>query len=137
MSAEREIKKRIKAKEEEVRQLENQLLEANAHLKAWTESLKLLERASTVNDGSTLQPGSMVYKSHGVLQQAGRALHIKDIIERIGLEQTKKNRVSLSSSLAGYVRRESIFSRPAPNTFGLVEFSNIEEERELPEGFGQ
>lgn len=139
MRAEREIKKKIKVKEDEVLALEIKLLEAKAHLSAWKETIKLLERVSNVSKGSTLQSGSMVYKAHKVLQEAGKALHIKNIVEKIGLEQTKKNRVSLSSSLAGYVRNESIFNRPAPNTFGLLEFkdNDTEQEDKLPDGFGQ
>lgn len=51
-----------------------------------------------------------------------------------------KAEISLASSLAAYVRKGEIFTRPAPNTFGLVELGHktiIEEEAGPPAGFGQ
>ena len=47
--------------------------------------------------------------------------------------------MSLASSLAAYVRRGEIFSRPAPNTFGLLELGHLggEEAEEPPSGFGK
>ena len=137
MRAEREIQKKINAKILEVKELEEKLSNARSAIDAFKEAMKLVSKAQSVNGGGTLQPGSMVFKAHRILQTAGKPLHIKDLSERIWKEPTKTNRVSLSSSLAGYVRNESIFTRPRPNTFGLLDFEPIEETEELPEGFGQ
>ena len=141
MRVEREIQKKIDGKLVEIKELGQKLSEAQAAIEAYKEALKLVSRAANVDGGGTLQPGSMVFKAHKLLKQEGRALHVKEIIAKMGEEPTKKYRVSLASSLAGYVRNESIFDRPLPNTFGLIEFgdtvkSTLEKE-ELPEGFGQ
>jgi hypothetical protein len=48
----------------------------------------------------------------------------------------KNSKTSLSGSLASYVREHKIFTRPAPNTFGLVEFAEVAI-KEPPEGFGE
>jgi hypothetical protein len=44
------------------------------------------------------------------------------------------NRSALSGSIAAYVRKGEIFTRPAPNTFGLLELGNSVE---LPLNFGE
>ena len=55
-------------------------------------------------------------------------MHIQDILRGIGKEVTPENRASLGGSLAAYVRRGEIFSRPAPNTFALLSATASEEE---------
>jgi hypothetical protein len=69
------------------------------------------------------------------LRKAGKPLHITDILKGIGKTTSKKDRVSLSGSLGWYVRRNEIFTRPAPNTFGLKEMEDISKE-EPPDDFG-
>jgi hypothetical protein len=64
-------------------------------------------------------------------------MHVTDLLKEMGKDATKSNRTSLSGSLGFYVRQEEIFTRPAPNTFGLREFGDNEADEELPEGFGQ
>jgi hypothetical protein len=53
-------------------------------------------------------------------------MQINEILRAIGRTADKKNRLSLSGSLAHYVRAEEIFTRPAPNTFGLIELERGE-----------
>ncbi len=47
-------------------------------------------------------------------------MHIGALVTAIGIENTKNARVSLVGSLGAYVRKGLVFTRPAPNTFGLV-----------------
>ena len=45
------------------------------------------------------------------------------ILRGVGEEETAANRATLSGSLSAYVRKGEVFTRPAPNVFGLVEFA--------------
>jgi len=54
------------------------------------------------------------------LKAQGKPMHVTEILEGIGSDTSKKSRTALSGSLGWYVRRNEIFSRPAPNTFGLL-----------------
>ena len=58
----------------------------------------------------------------------------------MGKKVTRDTKASLAGSLAAYVRKGEIFTRPAPNTYGLVELGHNEHEDELeeqpPTGFG-
>ncbi len=141
MKAIRDIKRKIAQKEDEVRDLRERLFKAEAFLDGLQESLRLFEKSSGVNGGGGLRPNSTVDKVFKMLKQAGAPMHANDLLRAIGKEPTKKNKQSLAGSLGFYVRQGEIFTRPAPNTFGLVEFGEVEVERELrnelPEGFGQ
>jgi hypothetical protein len=68
-------------------------------------------------------------------------MHLTDILLAMGQEASRANSASLGSSLAAYVRRGEIFTRPAPNTFGLVELGHTDEAEapvlEPPAGFGK
>lgn len=62
-------------------------------------------------------------------------MHVNDILTRIGKAPDKASRVSVAGTLASYVRSGQIFTRPAPNTFGLVEWESsgpisVDEEEE-------
>jgi len=132
MKAERDIEKRIKQKEEEVQRLKEELFKAEAYLEAMQESLRLIKKTSSADGNDGIRPGSAVYKARAALRKVGKPLHVESLLRSMGKEVTKKNKVSLSGSLGGYVRQELVFTRPAPNTFGLIEFG----EEEIPEGFG-
>jgi hypothetical protein len=135
MRAEREIQKRIKQKEEEVSELRQKLVQAQAYLDAMKDSLRLIQKTSGGNGSDSLRPGSLVDKARKAIQEAGKPLHVDKILKLIGKEATKQNKISLSGSLASYVRQRIIFTRPAPNTFSLIEIDETHDE--LPEGFGQ
>lgn len=136
MKAEREIEKKIKQKEEDVRLLEKELIQAKAYLDAMRESLKLIGKSSAINGVDSVRPGSLVDKARAAIRKAGQPLHVDKILPAIGKDPSKKNKISLSGSLAFYVRQGTIFTRPAPNTFGLVEFEQSQGDGP-PEGFGE
>lgn len=130
---------RIKKKEAEIQALENQIREAKAYLQALQDSLKLLPREVAGKGGagnaeSILRPNSNIYKTYELLKNSDGALHIDEILKGIGKNTNKKERVSLAGSLGWYVRRKEIFTRPAPNTFGLI--GKNEQMQEPPEDFG-
>ena len=143
MGIREEFRKRIEKKQQEIKELESKIKEANSYLQALLDSMKWLPRDEGDLTGSqTLRPGTTLAKAQDAIRKSGRAMHVADILKAIGKPSDKKNRVSLGGSLSGYVRRREIFTRPAPNTFGLIEMTkstNGSEETEgsdLPENFG-
>ena len=122
------FEERIKKKEQEIQEYETKIREAKAYLQALQDALKILPRESAGGTAEDIfRPGSNVAKTYDLLKKAGRPLHITDILKGIGKGTSKKDKVSLSGSLAWYVRRKEIFTRPAPNTFGLISMESTEE----------
>ncbi|MBI4823663.1 MAG: hypothetical protein HY805_05480 [Nitrospirae bacterium] len=126
------FEEKIKRKEQEIQEYEGKIREAKAYLQALQDSLKLLPReGKNVSIESILRPGSNIAKTYEFLKKIGKPLHITEILKGIGKSTSKKDRIALSGSLGWYVRRKEIFTRPAPNTFGLIESGE-----EPPEDFG-
>jgi hypothetical protein len=127
MNERRKIEDRIRKKEAEITGLEGQIRDARVYLQALGDVLKLppKEAESTSPDSdSALRPGSTVSQARDAILRDGNPMHITKLLEILGKEQNRENVASLGSSLAAYVRRGEIFTRPAPNTFGLVELGH-------------
>lgn len=126
---------KIKRKEQEIQEHENRIREAKAYIQALQDTIKLLpkEEEEASLKIKRLRPGSTVYKTMIYLKKVGKPMHINEILKAIGKTTSKKDRISLGGSLAGYVRKNEIFTRPEPNTFGLIGF---EKNEEPPENFG-
>ena len=129
--------------------MEAQINGAKNYLQGMEDALKLLPR-DDAETGAVLRPGSNLAKARDAIKQAGKPMHVSDLLAALGRDITRMNRSGLSGSMAAYVRRGEIFTRPAPNTFGLVEFGpngvsspdnasdlNSESEDQLPPDFGQ
>jgi hypothetical protein len=140
MSIRSQIEKKIENKRQEIVELEAKLREANAFLQGLQEAMKVLPREGKEEDERSpeqiLRAGSNVAKARDYLRRVGRPMHITEILKNIGLEVTKKNRVSMSGSLGSYARRGLIFTHTGPNAFGLIEFSSPHAEEEPPDDFG-
>ena len=128
MGLREEFQKRIDKKQQEIdelkRDFEVKLKEANGYLQALQDSMKLLPKDAAANSlgvSRTLRPGSALAKAREAILKAGHPLHILELLKAIGKPQDKKNRISLGGSLSGYVRDGQVFTRPSPNTFGLIE----------------
>lgn len=135
------FQKMIDKKQQEIRNLEMQLREATAYIQALQDSMKLLpkESDSIVDTEHTLREGSTLAKTRDLLRHTGSPLPIGEILKLLGRPQDKKHRISLAGTLSGYARKGRIFTKTAPNTFGLVEFGTPDaqsDEEELPEDFG-
>jgi seryl-tRNA synthetase len=118
-----ELLRRIEKKQEEIFSLESQLREAKSYLQALEDTVRILPREG-VNEGmaeAVLRPGSTIAKARDAILAAGHPLHIQDLLSAVGKPATKETRAAVSGSLSFYVRRAEIFTRPAPNTFGLIE----------------
>lgn len=135
-----DLLKRIEKKELEIRDLEKQLAAAQAYLQALQETIRMLPKEPRTGQSppaQILRPGSGVAKAREAILKAGKPLHITELLKALGRAVDKNSRVSLSGSLSGYVKRNEIFTRPAPNTFGLIELNHSQmPEDEPPEDFG-
>ncbi len=120
-----ELQKRIERKRSEMATLERQLGEARVYIQALEDTLKLVPKDGdeTLDATKMLRTGSGVAKAKDALERVGHPLHIVDLLKVMGRPDTRPNRVGLSGSISAYVRRGEIFTRPAPNTYGLVEFA--------------
>lgn len=142
MSIRRKFERKVREKEAEIQELEYKLREAKAYLQAMNDAMKLVPNEGDTDDTENLgeaaiRPGTSIHAAMQALREHGKPLHIMDLLKAVGREPTAENRSSLGSSLAAYVRRGMVFTRPAANTYGLAEWggSPITQD-EPPPGFG-
>jgi hypothetical protein len=137
----KELDKKIERKKQELFDLERQLGEGRAYLSALEDARKLLPKEAGSRQDFALRLGSDLANVQDALRKEGKPLHIEDLLQKIGKPSDKKHKISLSGSLASYVRDGRIFTRPAPNTFGLLEFADGElmklNNEGPPEDFGK
>ena len=142
MGARESLQRLFDRKSQEIQELEKQLEMARVYLQAIQDSMKALPRetpASGDGEGATvLRPGTLLAKAKEAILRNGTPMYIDELLEAIGVENTKANRVSLVGSLGNYVRKQTIFTRTGPNIFGLVGMPPANGTgTELPEEFGQ
>lgn len=138
MSMRQDFEKRIAKKQQEITELELQIRDARSYLQALQDSLRLIPRDGREQEspGSSLRPGTGLSRARDVLLKVGKPLHINDLLEALGKPADKKNRLSVSGSLSSYARKNEIFIKTGPNTFGLRELEK-QADTDLPETFGQ
>ncbi len=143
MSERSVVESQLKKKEAEVLLLEDKLKVARVYIKALQDVLKEIQRDPSSGEGDAevaLRRGSAVARARDVILARGSPIHVDDLILALGKEVTRESKASLTGSLAAYVRRGEIFTRPAPSTFGLIELEQFEVQsktEEPPPGFGQ
>jgi len=135
------IQDRIRKKETEIQTLEDRLRAAKIYLQALQDVLAAVKRDVGPPSADALRIGSSVAQAREAILRAGKPVHISDLLATLGKGVTKETRASLASSLAAYVRKGEVFTRPAPNTFGLVELGHPAEPElavaEPPPDFGR
>jgi len=150
MGFKEDIGRRIERKRAEIAELEAQVGTARTYLQALEDMYKLASRdaqgggvsASTDSPRATpsFRAGSMTGQAYDALRAAGKAMHVNDLLPAIGRTVNRQERSAISGTLAAYVRKGDVFTRPAPNTFGLVEFGEQPgkqlEIQPLPADFG-
>jgi hypothetical protein len=140
MSERKMILDRLRKKESEVLALEEKLKTARIYVQALLDLVKAIEKDDFgANPESNLRPGSAVTQARDAVLAAGVPLHINELMESLGKDVSREARASLTSSLSSYVRRGELFTRPAPNTFGLIELGHVNFEdplKEPPANFG-
>jgi hypothetical protein len=134
-----EIQKRIDRKRSEIGEFEAKAREAAIYIQALEDALRLVPKDPLDESAVSmeLRPGSRVAKAREFLRKLGRPGQILEILTGIGEDPTAANRAALSGSIGAYVRKGEIFTRPAPNTFGLIEFGVLETKNGPPPGFGK
>ena len=149
MNTRRQLERKIRKSKERIEETRTQLVQMEAYTRGLEEALRMIPKDENGARGDVIRQGSAMDKTRDLLVQAGRPMHITEIVVGIGKENTKPNRVSLSGSIGNYVRRAEVFSRTGPNTFGLLGQDYVEDEEppeeleeppgeseELPEDFG-
>jgi hypothetical protein len=145
MGERQKIEERIRRNEAEVLAFEDKLKTAQVNLSALRDVLKILDSDDerSVSPENKLKAGSSVAMAREIILKQGEAVHVDDLLSEMGRPVNASNRSSLVGSLAAYVRKDDIFTRVAPNTFGLVELGHTAEhndsviEEEPPSGFGR
>lgn len=118
-----ELQKRIERKQAEIREHEEQIRQAQAYMQGLQDTLKLIPKEDEFGQVSTaFRHGSNVAKARDALKAAGRPMHISDLLKAMGQPTDKKHRLALAGSIASYARKDQVFKKTAPNTFGLLEF---------------
>jgi hypothetical protein len=120
-----EFQKKIDRKLQEINALEQQVREAKVYVQALEDMMRLLpkedmSRGTAGEGGSALKAGTAIAAARDAIKKAGHPLHISDILRAIGRPVDSSSRAAIGGSIAAYVRRGEVFTRPAPNTFGLI-----------------
>lgn len=139
------IEAQISKKQSEIQSLEEKLKAAKVYVKALQDVIKAIDKGPNVVNGgeagATLRKGSLVAQAREAILERDAPIHIDELLEALGREVTRENKSSITGSIAAYVRKGEIFTRPAPSTFGLVELNHHqldddEQEDGPPQGFG-
>jgi hypothetical protein len=141
MSDRKKIEEKLRKKQQEVEALAEQIKAARIYIQALQDVLKMLPKAPdpSISAEAVLRTGSAVAQARDVILEKRQPVQILELLQAMDKEPSRENRASLTSSLAAYVRRGEIFSRPAPNTFGLIELGHRTMDvgpDEPPAGFG-
>lgn len=144
MASRADLIRKIQKKQQEIEEIRAKIREAEIYLQAYQEILRMFPS----EDGDlplhrNLKPDSAIGKARDAIKAAARPLHISEILTALGRPVDKNNRAAIGGSIAAYVRRGEVFTRPAPNTFGLVEMNGGGKrpdpfgDSEPPETFGK
>jgi len=124
-----ELQKRIERKQAEIREHEELIRQAQAYIQGLQDTLKLIPKEDEFGQVSTaFRHGSNVAKARDVLSAAGHPMHISEILKAMGQPPDKKHRLALAGSIASYARKDQVFKKTAPNTFGLLDFDETIDE---------
>ncbi len=131
MSIKTDLEKAIVKRSKAIESLRIELTKEETYLQALNDVLRMSLRDTGDKPKATLRPGSAIDKVRNTILEARRPLHVNEILERTGFT----HKLNLVSSISHYMRRGVIFTRPAPNTYGLHELKDLEDspnEKEQP-----
>jgi hypothetical protein len=137
MGLREKFQKRIDEKRQEITSLQNRIRDLKVYVQAVEDTMRLLPRENQEEKSGDLRAGTNIHRAYEALRQHGSPMHISDIVKAIGKPDEHDNRVALGGSISAYVRKGQLFARPAPNTFGLLEFpQKLAPASEPPPDFG-
>ncbi len=136
MGLREKFQKRIDEKRQEIASLQNRIRDLKVYVQAVEDTMRLLPRENQEDRSSDLRTGTNIHKAYAALSERGAPMHISDIVKAIGKPDEHDNRVALGGSISAYVRKGQLFTRPAPNTFGLLEFPQKPAANVPPPNFG-
>lgn len=127
MSVKTELEKKIEKEKQKITDLRSQLEKAESFVAGLQEALRMMPKEGSIDKKPEpiMRHGSDMYKVREYLRSVGKAMYINDILKGIGKDLTPNNKTSISGSLDNYARREEVFTKIAPRTYGLIEFGNI------------
>lgn len=111
----------IAESQEKLRAIEGKIHDSKIYIDALRESLALIDRESKNGFEPELQEGSKVAKARDAIKEAGKPLHINEILTKIGDPIEHSTRASLVTSISRYIKKGAIFRKTDPNTFGLID----------------
>ena len=122
MSYRTDLQRKIEKKETEIARAESQLVADRAYVEGLKEALKIFPPEAPA-EPTPLRAGSELEKVQNVLLSAGKPLHIDEIMTKLNVGDLSGNKkAGLAGSLSSYAKNNRVFTKPAPNTFGLIEF---------------
>jgi hypothetical protein len=133
-----DLKLRIEKKRTEIATLEEKLNEAGVYLRALEDTFKLLPHEEGEPDdvgsvsASVMRVGTRIAHAREILQKSGHPMHVSELLAAMKLPFDNNTRAALSGSLGAYVRKGEVFTRPAPNTFGLIGMEGGRDQRNGP-----
>lgn len=131
MNLRRDFEKLIEKKRAEIADAEKAITAAEAYIQAMTDALKKLPKDDS--SAPTVRPGSEVEKIRDAILAAGKPLHVNEIIESLGRPDDPAAKAKIAGLLGWYTSKGRVFTKAAPNTYGLVEL----EPPTLPDDFGE
>lgn len=147
-----DLMRRIEKKRVEIEVFESQLATSRTYLQALEDMYKMASKepsgsptetsrraGRTSSSTPSFRAGSLTGSVYNALKDAGHPLHVNALLEAVGRDVTRAEKSAVSGTLAAYVKKGDIFTRPAPNTFGLTEFvtADASEPTTPPPGFGK
>ena len=131
MNLRREFEKLIEKKRGEIIEAEKAISSAEAYIQAMTDAIKRLPK-DEVSAAPPVRPGSDVEKIRDAILSAEKPLHISEIILALGRNDDAESKAKIAGLLGWYTTKGKVFTKTAPNTYGLVESAPPD----LPTEFG-
>jgi len=132
MNLRKEFEKLIEKKRAEIDDAQKSIASAEAYIQAMTDAIKKLPKDDTSPAVSPVRPGSDVEKVRDAILSAGKPLHISEIIAALGRVDDADSKAKIAGLLGWYTSKGKVFTKTAPNTYGLVEIAPPD----LPPDFG-
>jgi hypothetical protein len=112
----------IGKQQSKIAKLRHDIKSAEIYLQAQIDTLNLFpkEDGSASNDDASLRTGSDPARVREILSAAGKPMHVMELLTKLGKDQNPANRATLSGTLGRYALKNKVFTKTAPNTFGLL-----------------